>query len=566
MFESSQVDTHPRQQKDEFEGIPDAEYMMPCLPTELEVAQARLVAIEQRARLARIQAEYERQMAITDEIQNRLQTAKATLFDTEAIFAGIRRLPAELLGEVFTFHVHGNQQSPWVLMSVNRAWRSAALLTRNIWGAIMLTRSSPKKKGGSRIRVIDGKEVCTTESQVQRALTRAGGTALDLHIHSAGTRRRRISYRTWGRSESYMNILIRCITNEKDKRKIRSLEIDGDRDFDLDLDELDFRSLETLRLEGEFPELVRKVKTAAVRLRRLVASTSDIILLEDARWLRQLEELEIKPNSHYGMNDRAATRKILFSTPSLSSLIIHGGTIEDIHDIESRIDIPGLKTLVLYRVSGVWPIECPNLTHLTIEFVWSNPEELAPNSIHLPYLQFFNFKCNRSLAYLRAFVAPSLHQLDLKGSSSKQRMRDGMKLVWKKGEIPNINPVILRVHHTSPHPKVVADAVKTMTLLEELRMEYVNIGLEFFQELHPIPAPQPKKKPKQNVSPWIIGAPKLKVLTFDLDGRKPKNGDAKEYENTAKELLAMRKKANAPMERIEIRLTKEGGWMVFKDE
>jgi hypothetical protein len=142
-----------------------------------------------------------------------------------------------------------------------------------------------------------------------------------------------------------------------------------------------------------------------------------------------------------------------------------------------------------------------------------------------------------------------------------------MQQVWDGGSSPNINPVIFRLRNAAVNPKVVADVVKGMTKLEELNLEHVKIGAELFKELHPtsVPLTKSEKKAGRKSPRWIVKAQQMKVMTIDLRGFNSKV-DAEAFERAARELLLKRNEANAPMERIEVRLTEEYGWMVFCEE
>jgi len=144
-----------------------------------------------------------------------------------------------------------------------------------------------------------------------------------------------------------------------------------------------------------------------------------------------------------------------------------------------------------------------------------------------------------------------------------------MQQVWDGGSSPNINPVLFRLRNAAVHPKVVADVVKGMTKLEQLNLEHVKIGAaEFLKELHPksVPLTKSERKAGRKSPRWIIEAQQMKVMTIDLCGFNSKKADAEAFEEAARELLLKRNEATAPMERIEVRLTEEDGWMVFCEE
>jgi hypothetical protein len=498
-----------------------------------------------------------------EDAQQRLRIASDALFKTKAILT--RRLPIEILGEIFIIHVRSNLQSPWSVMHVCRAWRIAALSTRAVWGAILLAPPSSAKTAKSRARILNGREVCVKESQLRRALARAGSTPLDLRIGFELKRRRYYGMVGWGfKQKTAIESLLEHMPTGVDKRKLRSLEIDtgGSVTFLLQsFDRFDFTELEALQVDRSYPELIQRAAKEATGLRRLRALSTDIQKLATTRWIHRLEELEVLDNNY---NDPTnVIRTILVSTNLLRSLSIHGGTITN---GEPKIDLPHLRHLELRRVSPFWPVDCPNLTHLTIVCNWGGTEQLEKNSIHLPYLQVFKCTCFTSLQCLRAFLVPSLREFDLEGYHAKSIMRAGMQRVWDGGSSPNINPVLFRLRNAAVHPKVVADVVKQMTRLEELNLEHVNIGAEFLKELHPKEAPLTKReKQAGKKSPqWIVGAQQMKVITIDLRGfKKP---DAEAFEDAARELLLKRDEADAPMERIEVQLREEDGWIVFSEE
>lgn len=572
--------------KDESEGVSEEDEVNAKIPifnfpTESQIAQARLLATEQEATFVQIQVEYDKQKTIMSDIEKRLRTAEETLFKTKAILAGIYRLPPEILGEIFIFHVRANLQSAWTLMQVSRAWRSAALSTRALWGAIMLSPSMGSKMDKTRARVYKGKEVCFKLNQVTRALARAGPTPLDLFIGSEFKERRVSGRRIWNYKASYAieNLLLSHMTNGPEKKKLRSLEIETNGykvfGFGNKMDKFDLTTLESLKLEYMWPELIDRVQKEAKGMRRLVAMSSDIQKLVGVRWLGQLEELEILNHRNIS-TDAAAIRSILSEAQSLNSLLIDGGQILDKDLPKSTIEFPKLQRLVLRKVHDFWPFDAPNVTHLTIECSWEAPRQMERNSINLPHLKVFHFNCMNSLECLLAFVVPSLQEFSLWGRDSRQQMRTGMEKVWIQNNSPNINPVSFTFRHATTHHQVVADTISKMTNLEALHIEYVTVTTPFLNQLQPQRGPPPKKVAKNKKEheqpqtrknpPWVVRAPKMKVLTMDFAGSKMKNDDAEAYEKAARELLAKRKHSKTPMEKIEIRLSADEGWTVFEDE
>jgi hypothetical protein len=519
--------------------------------------------VEQEAALAQIQMEFDRQKPILEAAAARLCSAAENLFRTKAILAKVQYLPAEILGEIFTHHVRGNLQSPFILMHVCKTWRSVALTTRAIWGAILIT--PPAKGTETRPRVIAGRQVCTKESQVRRALARAATTPLDLQIDFNVKGRARPIYK----QRYVLDRLLGSLTRGTAKIRIRSLHIDTGflGSIGSVLDRFDFRDIESLYLAYPDRQLVWHVERQQRCLRRLTILAKDIQPWVDSRCLPQLEHLEMQEERLFGQLDGKLIRRVLLSTRSLSSLVIQGRRITDEKNMEPRIDMPGLISLSLHEVSAFWPIECPNLTHLTMRDPRLPSDQIQPNSIHLPHLRFFSFSSFQP-ACLRSFMVPALRDFELESSGgAKKHIRREIREVWNEKTAPNINPIKFRFHHTSIHHKAVAGAISQMSLLEELTIESMNIGTKFLEDLHPKLSPNKStekgKQARKKSSPWIVVNPKIKVLRIDLGKSKAKTEEACLYISAAEELLEKRRNAKAPLERIEVRLAETEGWMIF---
>lgn len=560
--------------------------VMKCM-TNTQIAQERLRAAEQELALDQIQAEYNTLMAMRAHeretvlaqieakynprlkfLSDMLRTTTQVLFKTRANL-GIRRLPLEVLGEIFIIHVRRNNQSPWVLMHVCRAWRNAALGTRAVWGAIQLI--SPIKAPEHRVRNVEGREICMEEGQLDRALARAASTPLDLQISFHAKRKPRYSFsshksRRVLKQEKQIETLLGCVADKMDKAKLRSLtlEVNGWADFPIStLDGFTFQYLETLILDDRYPKLIEKAGNQAVHLRHLTLMGSDLEKVANRPWLTRLEGLHILEEKDYLSSVNATTiYSLLRRLTSLQSLSIGGAILNTIP--ESGMDMPSLKSLKLrYNRNSHWPIECVNLTHLSIECQsrWSYGS--IQGRIHLPHLQVFNYRAWGCFC-LDVFVVPPLCEFHLDGSPcNKAYMRMGMQKIWNKTvTTPNIEPLMFRLHHARVHPKVLADAIRNMTRVEEVRIEHTEVASEFFDELHPIAEKKQRVAMRDERS---VCPPTMRVLRLDMSGCKSKEG-AEAYEKAAKELLTRRRNANMPMEKIEVRLTEKDEWMVFKDE
>ncbi|KIM25010.1 hypothetical protein M408DRAFT_56007, partial [Serendipita vermifera MAFF 305830] len=102
-------------------------------PSQSQLLQTRSLIAEKATKLSQLQALYEKNKKALEELETRIQAAKQDLFDTQAKIAPVNRVPAEILGLIFTIHVWEHDSSPWVLAHVSRIWRASALMTKGLW-------------------------------------------------------------------------------------------------------------------------------------------------------------------------------------------------------------------------------------------------------------------------------------------------------------------------------------------------------------------------------------------------------------------------------------------------
>ena len=151
---------------------------------EGQIIQPRALLTQQAAKVALLQAKYRKQEKILGTLEESLREAKQISFKIQAKTLPINRVPPEVLGLIFTAHVQENRGSPWPLMQVSRTWRAVALMTRAIWGRIVLAPSNWAKLKGvdPHLRFWDGMEVCYKQAQLDRAPKRAEAIPLELKI------------------------------------------------------------------------------------------------------------------------------------------------------------------------------------------------------------------------------------------------------------------------------------------------------------------------------------------------------------------------------------------------
>jgi hypothetical protein len=220
------------------------------LPTASDILETEALIRAQTEEMAAIDAEYKAMKRKLDLFGAKRNAMMQELLKKKASVARIRALPQEVLGLVFIFYTDDTSHSPWTLMQVNRVWRATALSTRSIWGKITLTSPAWQKYGASRTK--DGRELCGTKEQLDRALRRAGKTALDILVSLAnpGGRKR---YRVY--DHKALRAMISFLASSQKCLQVHYLEIDELCGFNMNWrDEyvgLAFPQLKALRVKSD---------------------------------------------------------------------------------------------------------------------------------------------------------------------------------------------------------------------------------------------------------------------------------------------------------------------------
>ncbi|KAF7343737.1 F-box domain-containing protein [Mycena sanguinolenta] len=134
-------------------------------PQDHELALIRPVAQKTTSRLAFLDAEISR---LKDQL-SRLEKEHTVLMkyhaQNTAILSPMRRVPAEILGEIFCwslslFSVPNLKYAPWVLTHVSRRWRAVTISRSSLWSHIYLDFTIKKKYSLAMVR-----------TQIERART-----------------------------------------------------------------------------------------------------------------------------------------------------------------------------------------------------------------------------------------------------------------------------------------------------------------------------------------------------------------------------------------------------------
>lgn len=101
--------------------------------------------------------------------------------NNKSFIAPIRRLPFEILGELFLAYIDIGG-SPWELTRICKSWRLSAINTPRLWSRIHVALQPLRNRYPTppALRWSKSGEYCDTPERLERALRRAGATPLDL--------------------------------------------------------------------------------------------------------------------------------------------------------------------------------------------------------------------------------------------------------------------------------------------------------------------------------------------------------------------------------------------------
>ncbi|KAG8906196.1 hypothetical protein FRB99_007412 [Tulasnella sp. 403] len=179
----------------------DLTFALDRLPSAQETALARQAVQEYESTLTSLQSKIEAEVTRFEELkalyEGNISSLKERQRDTEskivkaqAYLAPIRRLPDELLAEVFLLlWTNDTKKCGWRLSAVNRLWRRVALSIPRLWSTIEL-RTTTAACPAEIIRLWLERSGTTTPLDIDITLTRAPGTNVVVDKPISASRRR----------------------------------------------------------------------------------------------------------------------------------------------------------------------------------------------------------------------------------------------------------------------------------------------------------------------------------------------------------------------------------------
>ncbi|KAJ7490964.1 hypothetical protein FB451DRAFT_1124553 [Mycena latifolia] len=120
-------------------------------PDSVELIFIQAVVSKTDARLADVENEISRLRGRLQQLEDERTSLARYLASNKAILSPLRRMPAELLAEIFSWTLPSlddaltrhnfkfdRSHSPWMLTQVNSRWRAVALSTPSLWTLIVI--------------------------------------------------------------------------------------------------------------------------------------------------------------------------------------------------------------------------------------------------------------------------------------------------------------------------------------------------------------------------------------------------------------------------------------------
>lgn len=154
------------------------------VPTKSEIQSTQALIEQDDETIHDLELQIKLVEATVLKLRNQLSLIEQARQNKIAFIAPCRRIPFEILAEIFAFSVENRFQSLQVIASVCRQWRHVAINSSRLWNRlrVSLMDHTQRFKGGKRFT---GEwQKANTGERLRDCLKRAGQTD-DLHIHLA---------------------------------------------------------------------------------------------------------------------------------------------------------------------------------------------------------------------------------------------------------------------------------------------------------------------------------------------------------------------------------------------
>ena len=426
----------------------------------LEEAETKaMAAITQYYRIKRddLTKKSKQRQEIFNEAHERVQRR---LERRRAVAAPLKKLPPEILSEIFIMHVVMGG-SPWVTLKVSRWWMRVATGTFRLWRTIHIIPG---------IRFCDSgasHQQCASKKQLQRAMRRAGMVPIRL----------RLLFDSWEAVQDILPFIAESLDRFQSLDLGRSPSLRGsdeEKEFLVSLRYGVPRNLRELtvgntwKIEPIVEGLLKALDTSRASLECVTVSSN--------RWLQPLGQhrkifLNLRSLSFSGWTGSSTDDELLqkwFSSVKHLEYLSINVNLTLLVDVLTLVD--NLQELDIQDTSlePLYFLQLPKLKKLVLTSV--RPRYPQEFTISLPQLEVLQVKSSFWTS-IRALHCPALHELNLgTGSYEKIPAKPQLAFIWTS-DSRCLNPRIL-------HLQVGATALALITMLRKTKaIEQLHLTL-----------------------------------------------------------------------------------------
>ena len=425
---------------------------------ELEEAEAKAIAVITKyygIKREELTTKSKQRQDVFNGVQERVQRR---LERRRAIAAPLKKLPPEILSEIFIMHVEMGG-SPWVPLKVSRWWMRVSTSTFRLWRTIHVVPRMRSCDSGA------AHQQCSSKLQLERAMKRAGMVPIRLYL----------DFSNWETQRDILEIVVGSLDRFQSLELVRSSCPQGSKEETEFLDSLRCGSSRNLRelalghdwkIDSIVEKLLHVFDTSREGLKSLNVSSN--------RWLSLLGRhrrvsLNLRSLSFSGWagssSDDEQLQKWFSSIRHLECLSINVSLtplvdVVTLVDNLQELDIRGTSLEPLYF------LRIPKLKKLVLTNV--RPKYPQAFTVSLPQLEVLQIKSGPWTS-IRALHCPALHKLVLgTGMYEKGPAKPQLSFIWTSDN-RCLNPRILQLQVGAKDSALIT-ALRKMRAMEQLHL------------------------------------------------------------------------------------------------
>ena len=425
---------------------------------ELEEAEAKAIAaITEYYRIKREELTTKSKQR-QDIFNGALESVQHRLERRRAIAAPLKKLPPEILSEIFIMHTEMGG-SPWVPLKVSRWWMRVSTSTFRLWRTIHVVPRMRSCDSGA------AHQQCSSKKQLQRAMRRAGMVPIRLHL----------DFGSWETQRDILEVVVESLDRFQSLELVRSSCLRGSKEETEFFDSLRYgnpRNLKELALGHDW-----KIDSIVEKLLNVLDTSREglkCLTVSSHRWLSLLGQhrkisLNLRSFSFSGWagssSDDEQLRKWFSSIRHLECLSINV-SLTPLVDVVTLVD--NLQELDI-RATSLEPLyflRIPKLKKLVLTSV--RPKYPQAFTVSLPQLEVLQIKSGPWTS-IRALDCPALHKLVLgTGMYEKGPAKPQLSFIWTS-DTRCLNPRILHLQVGAKDLALIT-ALRKMKAIEQLHL------------------------------------------------------------------------------------------------